>query len=156
MISIYNFGAKALSGGIFSRYIKNYFLVDLADYFDIGTSFYINVCVLAIFIAYVGVVLFTSYYRKAMYFSVKQLLRHGADSEESAKTLAEIGLGENRAVKRLLSREGQLTNVVCRVGEVRYTYEEYLEAQNLSCFLNSGSVFRTRIWFFDNNRYFRM
>ena len=114
--------------GVFKSYIKNYFLLDLADYFDIGGSFYINAMLFILFAAFIGAMLVTNHYRRAMHLTVKQLYRHRAFDADSAKTLIEIGLQQNRTVKRFLSRDGQLKAVVCRVGERRYTYEEYLEA----------------------------
>ena len=118
-----------LNAGAFSKYIKNCLMVDLADYFDIGMHFYINLFLLAIFIAFIGVSFATNHFRRSMYIAVKQLSRHNAVSEESAKTLSEIGLKDNKTVKRFLSGDSQLTAVVLRVGEKRYTYEEYLAAQ---------------------------
>ena len=114
---------------IFSRYLKNYLLLDLSYYYDVGFPFYINAFILVIFLVFIAVMVATNVLRRNMYLAVKQLYRHGAGNEDSAKTLGEIGLVNNKAVKRLLSSDGQLTSAVLRVGAKRYTYEEYLEAQ---------------------------
>ena len=112
----------------FSRYLRNYFFVDLSYYFHLGVTFYINVLIFALFVAFIAVMAVTNRLRQNMYLTVKQLYRHGAGSEDTAKTLVEIGLGQNKTVKRLLSGDGQLTSVVHRVGAKRYTYEEYVAA----------------------------
>ena len=61
-------------------------------------------------------------------------------SEETAKTLREIGLHENKTVKRFLSNDSQLTAVILRVGEKRYTYEEYLAAHPGATAPEGGSI----------------
>ena len=112
----------------FSRYLRNYFFVDLSYYFHIGITFYINVLIFALFVTFIAVMAVTNRLRQNMYLAVKQLYRHGAGGEDSAKTLGEIGLGQNKIIKKLLSADGQLTSVVSRVGAKKYTYEEYVAA----------------------------
>ena len=115
--------------GAVSRYVKNYLLVDLSDYPEIGVSFKINLFILALFIAFIMAMLVTNHLRGSMYLLIKQMIRHGATDESGAKTLLELGLKDNRTVKSQLCSDGQLSYVVARVGKAEYTYEEYVALQ---------------------------
>jgi hypothetical protein len=54
-------------------------------------------------------------------------MRLGAYREENAKTLAELGLSENRMAKKLLfSDSGALSKAVFRIGKPKPSYEEYM------------------------------
>ena len=105
-------------------YIR-FFTVNLNEYPNLGWDLKINIvllCVLPIVLAcFVAVHLL----RKNTFYVIKQLSRHNATDEKSACTLRELGLGDNRIVKMMLSGDGQLTRLVKRVGVPEYTYEEY-------------------------------
>ena len=66
-------------------------------------------------------------YRGNIRLVVVQLRRHNANSEETAKTLSELGLDKSVIVKRLFLGNNVLTKVVARVGEKKYSYEEYIK-----------------------------
>ena len=121
-----NIGWSSAALNVFRRYFKNYVMVDLSDYPEIGISFKINLFLLAIFIAFICVMLYTNHVRSSMHLLVKQLMRHGSVSEDSAKTLKELGLIDNRTVRSVILRDGQLSGVVGQVGKKEYTYEEYV------------------------------
>ena len=104
---------------------KECFSVNLNEYENIGINLEINkVIVLAFAAMIVGIVLFNMY-RQNIKLVVSQLIRHGAVSEESAKTLNEIGLKEHKAAKRMLLGDNLLTRIVDRCGKKRYEYDEY-------------------------------
>ena len=111
---------------MFKRYIENFFLVNLKDYSNIGFDLYINVIIFALFLGMCVSVFIVFAKKAAMVSAIKQLLRREAFGEENAKTLKELGLLESNAVRRAMSRDGQLKRIVSRVGEIKYTYEEYL------------------------------
>jgi DNA-directed RNA polymerase subunit N (RpoN/RPB10) len=64
--------------------------------------------------------------RSSVYLTVNKLLRHEAISEESAKTLDELGINVAK-VKRCLMSGSQLKSIVAQVGETKMSYEEYRE-----------------------------
>ena len=104
---------------------KNCFTTNLNEYDNININLEINkVLVLAFAVLMIGIIFFNSY-RRNMRLMVTQLIRHGAKSEENAKTLGELGLNDARIIKRLLLGDNMLTKIVARVGEKRYEYEEY-------------------------------
>ena len=105
--------------------IEKHFSINLNDYDAIGFNLEINKVVLGTFVALILGVIFLNAYRGNIRIMVMQLTRHNAKSEDSAKTLKELGLHNSKYLKRLLSSDNEMTRIVGRVGEVKYTYEEY-------------------------------
>lgn len=107
--------------------IRYYLSLNLKDYENIGIDFEINK-----FLLLAGIVLCVASFvinRKRALLSemIKQLFRHGATSEEGAKTLGELGLSASRGIRRALSSDySQLRKMVSFVGERRLSYEEYI------------------------------
>ena len=114
---------------IFKDIYEKYFLINLKDYPNIGINLEINVLVLAFTLGVVFASFMINYHRGYTYFTVKRLLRHGALDEKGAKTLDELGIN-SLSVRFALSRSGQLSKLVRRVGETHYTYEEYVAKKN--------------------------
>ncbi len=104
---------------------EKYFLLNLKDYPNIGINLEINKLVLAFTLGVVIASFLINYHRSYTYLAVKRLLRHGALDEKNAKTLGEIGIN-TASVRFALSRSGQLTKMIRRVGEPHYSYEEYV------------------------------
>lgn len=107
-------------------FYKKYFLINLQDYPNIGLDFPITIFLACFFFALIVTTLIVNYRRHKMEELIKALTRHGATDETEAKTLGELKL-DNKVFRHLLSREGQITKLVGRVGEVKPTYEEYIE-----------------------------
>lgn len=107
-------------------YINKYFLLNLNEYLNIGIDLPINVVIFFLFIGLCIAICLVNYHRTYMARTIKQLIRHDALGEDKAKSLKELGLDSYRAIRSALSRDGQLTRVVKRVGAPRYTYEEYM------------------------------
>lgn len=109
--------------------LKEYLSINLKDYDNIGIDLEINKF-LVILCAALCVSFFIINYKRAIISeTVKQLLRHGAVEESAAKTLKELGLDSNGAVRRALSSDTQLRRMVAFVGEVKLSYEEYVAMQ---------------------------
>lgn len=111
---------------MFAKLIYDFFFINLNEYPNIGIDFEINVFLLVLTIALCVCFFLVNHHRSMMQTIIKQLTRHGAKDEESAKTLAELGLDRAVTLKWALSKRGQLTRMVGRVGEKIYTYEEYV------------------------------
>lgn len=109
------------------EFIRNCLSLNLNDYENIGIDFEINKLVLLVMLAFCVAAVFLSFYRGTIRLVVMQLIRHDAYDENNAKTLRSIGLGDNKMAKYMLKGDNLLTKVVRRVGEVRYSYEEYME-----------------------------
>ena len=105
------------------------FLLNAKDYLGTVTNVYINVILLFVSVALCIACFFINYHKSYTVLVIKQLLRHGATSEESAITLADMRLNNTYGLKAALSRDGQLTRIVKRVGFSQPTYEQYKEAE---------------------------
>ena len=115
--------------GWFSSFYNDYLSINLEDYPNIGANFDI---VKLIFIAAAAICIafcILDYHKKNIYLIVKQLMRHEARDENGAKTLSEIGLSDNAALKRALASSSQMKSVVSLVGDVRMSYDEYVLAE---------------------------
>lgn len=111
------------------KYINDFLLLDVSKYLKNAPSIKINLFIIAIALGLCIAALIVSYHKIHTLRAIKQLLRHNAKSEEEAKTLKELRLNDSRALKRMLSQGGQLTDVVKMVGKKQYTYEEYTALQ---------------------------
>ena len=112
-------------GGFMFEVLKKCFSINLNDYEKINVKLEINKVVLGTLIALIIGVIFFNLYRGTIKLVVAQLVRHNAKNEDNAKTLSEIDLDKNKAVRWMLSGENLLTKIVGRRGEKRYEYEEY-------------------------------
>lgn len=108
------------------EFYKKYFLLNLKDYPSLGIDLYITVILFIFSLVFIAVTIIVNFRRAKMELLLRQLKRRDALNEESAKTLKELRLG-GFVFHRLLSVEGQLTKLVGRVGEVKYSYKEYID-----------------------------
>ncbi len=106
--------------------IKQFFSVNLKDYVNLGVDFEINKALIVLLVVLCMSFFYIHVKRKNMYYIVKQLSRHNAIDEDSAKTLGAIGLSDRLVIKWMLSGDGQLTRLVKRAGEITLSYEEYV------------------------------
>ena len=109
--------------------VKEYLSVNLKDYENININFEINKFILLCALALCVISFFVNYKRGLLVNTVKQLLRHNATDEESAKTLEELGLADSRGIRKAIFTSTQLRRMISIIGENRPTYEEYVAAQ---------------------------
>lgn len=106
--------------------IKDFFFLNLNNYDNLKISFPIGAFLIAVALASCAAVFAMTFYERTNASICKQLMRHNAIDGEKGKTLKELRL-DTRAVRAALSRSGQITHIVKRVGESAPTYEEYVE-----------------------------
>ncbi len=111
------------------NFFKKYIEINLNDYKNIGIDLEINKILLLITVGIIIASVLVNHNRQLLSTLVKKLTRHKANSEASAKTLAELGLGANRGIKRLIENNGRVGKLIAVVGEEKLTYEEYVEKQ---------------------------
>ena len=128
---------------MFDKIIYEFFFINLNEYPNIKIDFQINVFLLIVAIAIAVCSVVITFYRSSLQQIIKQLTRLGAKNEDSARTLAELGLEKSVFIKMALSREGRLTRMIGRVGEVKYTYEEYEELSRKKGFKHEKIDFNT-------------
>ena len=106
--------------------IKEYMSINLKDYENIAIDFEINKFLILVAIGLCAVAFVVNYKRSLMIETIKQLIRHGATSEEEARSLGELGLGSSRGIRKAVTTDSQLRRMIAIVGESRPTYEEYV------------------------------
>ena len=111
------------------NYINDFLLLDISQYLKNAPNIKINLFIVAIAIGICIAAFILSFHKIHTLRAIKQLLRHNITSEEKAKTLKELRLNDSRALKRMLSQSGQLTEMIKMVGKKQYTYEEYVALQ---------------------------
>lgn len=110
----------------FVAFYKDYICLNTKDYTNIGFNFEIVKVLLITAVALCAVFCMMDFHKKTAYLIIKQLMRHEAKDPASAKTLSELGLAQNKSVRRAITTSSQIRSVVGRVGEKELTYEEFL------------------------------
>lgn len=114
----------------FKKFYNDYISIKLSDYNGFDSDFEINKLLFFVFLGLSAACLVITYYNSTASLILKKLTRIGAFGEEQGKTLKEIGLGDSRAVKRLLrTKSGALKNIIARKDEKKLTYEEFSELE---------------------------
>ncbi len=96
-------------------YFEKILTLNLADYG--GANFPIGIVLLCIFIGMIVATVIVQCTNRWIYRTVKALVRHKADSEESAKSPKELGLSTDGAILRALKKENaMLMRYLCIAG----------------------------------------
>lgn len=101
--------------------VKEYFLLDIYDYFNGALHFYINIFVLLFGVAISVCCFIVTAYTRKTYAVYTQLLRHKALDENSAKSLEELHLAPSAIIKSTLSRGNHFNKCIRRVGAANGT-----------------------------------
>lgn len=112
------------------KLIKEFLLLDLADYENIGIDLPIGAILLGFCAVMIVFSFYYYYYRSTVSCICTRLLRAGAISEESGRNLKDLRLDGSVGVKIALRGGGELGAIVKRVGEKKQTYEEYISESN--------------------------
>ena len=110
----------------FTTLNEDYLSINLKDYPNINIDLPIVKLLLCAALAMIIAMIIISYSKKNMYTVVKQLMRHGALSEDKAKTLFELKLADSAAIKRAVISSSQVKSIVAIAGENQMSYEEYV------------------------------
>lgn len=107
------------------NFYQKYIELNLADFFDIGFDFKINKVLFFAFLGIIVACIFTNYIESGISLTLKRLLRTESHSEQSAKTLSELGLKNSKCARLAIGRRGGMTARLIRIsGERALTYEE--------------------------------
>ena len=105
--------------------LKRFLLLDLADFENLGVPFPIGLVLTGVILAIIIATFVINYRKLYTTHLLRQLIRHGATSEECAKTLSELR-ASSFAIRHALMRGGKLTYIVKMQGAEDQTYEEYV------------------------------
>ena len=107
-------------------FIKDFLFLNFNQYENIAINFPVGAVILFLAVSASLLAFYLHFAGSKSYSMYKQLFRHEAFDEGSAKTLSELRLDTSRLLRFLLSSKGELTRLVKRVGEKKLTYEEYI------------------------------
>ena len=130
-------------------FIKDFLLLNFNQFENIGFSFPIGMFLTSMALALCASAFIINYHKRYTCTILKQLLRHGALDEESSKTLGAIRLDNVLGLKSALSRKGQLTYMVRRVGENKQTYDEYVAATKKKGYKDEKIDFENACFYID-------
>ena len=111
------------------EFYTRFFLINTNEYYNLGFDMWINIVLMVLMPIVILIAVGYHLVRNNTFLVVKRLSKRNAMSEDNAKTLAELGLGDRKILKWMLSGDGRLTRLVKRTGAPVYTYQEYVEAQ---------------------------
>ena len=107
--------------------IKDFFFLNLNQYENFAVSFPVGIFLIFITVALCAASFIVNYQKHYTLAILKQLTRHNATDEKSAKTLGEVHLEKSFGLKYSLQRSNSMKSMVKRVGEKIPTYEEFVE-----------------------------
>ena len=106
-----------------------YVFLNFKDYKNLGFNFPIGIILIIFAVAFPLTVFFINSKKNTITFAIKQLVRHEASSEESAKSLSTLRLSKTKTFKKMLVSGGQLSSMIKIVGYQKPSYEEYIKAK---------------------------
>ena len=106
-----------------------YVFLNFKDYKNLGFNFPIGIILILFAVAFPLTVFFINSKKNTVTFAVKQLVRHEAFNEESAKSLSALRLSKIKAFKKMLVSGGQISSMIKIAGYQKPSYEEYVEAK---------------------------
>ena len=116
------------------KLFKEYLLLNLKDYIP-GVDFPINIFILSVAVGLCLATILITVHRRYTATLIKKLLRYEATSLEGAKSLAELKIKPGIILRAALSRKnGQLADMVKRVGATGYSYDEFVQLQKTKGF----------------------
>ena len=133
-------------------FIKDFFLLNFNQFENIGFSFPIGIFLTSMAAALCAAVFIINYHKRYTCSLLKQLLRHESLDEQRAKTLVALKLDKTLGLKSALSRKGQLTYMVRRVGETTQTYDEYIAASKKRGHKDEKIDFKKACFYIDPER----
>ena len=133
------------------KYLKNFFTLNLKDYSNIGINFPMGIFLIMLTVALIVAVFVINDYKSKTAELLKQMFRHEARDEESAKTLKALRIKSGLTIKHALSGEGRLKDLVRRVGEKKLTYEEYVALTKKRGYKEEKIDFESALFYLDED-----
>lgn len=104
-----------------------YLFLNFKDYKNLGFNFPIGLILVFFAVAFPLAVLFINSKKNTITFAVRQLVRHEAFDESSAKSLSSLRLSQSKSFKKMLVSGGELSSMIKIVGYEKPSYEDYVK-----------------------------
>ena len=116
-----------------------YVFLNFNDYKNLGFNFPIGIILILLAIVLPAAFFFINQRKNTVTLCVKQLIRHGAVGETSAKSLSSLRLDKSKSLKHMLLSSGRLSSMVKIAGYEKPSYEEY--SKELKSNLNEAEIY---------------
>ena len=110
-------------------FVNTYLNLNLKDYRNIAIDLEITKLLGLLFIGVMIAAVLVNLFKQKSSLVIKSLLRYECTSEEKAKTLTELHISSRIAEHIVFSDTGRLRKIIKRVGEVEYSYDEFVKMQ---------------------------
>lgn len=104
-----------------------YLFLNFKDYKNLGFNLPIGLILVFFAVAFPLAVLFINSKKNTITFAVRQLVRHEAFDESSAKSLSSLRLSQSKSFKKMLVSGGELSSMIKIVGYEKPSYEDYVK-----------------------------
>lgn len=111
------------------KFIDTYINLNLKDYKNIGIDLEITKLLGLIFIGAMVAAVLLNLTKASSATVIKALLRHECKTEDGAKSLTELRISTPFTRHVAFSDYGRLKRLLRRVGEVEYSYDEFVRLQ---------------------------
>ena len=112
---------------MYKNFWNEVILLNLNEFENIGVNFYINIFLFFCAVLVCVIAISFELSRGVMFTTVKQLLRHGALSKDTAMTLDELGLSRSRFVSLAIKHNSRLPKILTMVDKIEISYDEYVK-----------------------------
>jgi hypothetical protein len=106
--------------------LEKLFNLNLSEYENIGLNFPIGLFLILLLVSASVAVFFLHFHKKLEMDALTALVRHGAESEECAKTLDDMSI-DTPAIRKKLSRGSRLSYMIISQDREKLSYEEFLK-----------------------------
>lgn len=111
------------------NFYRNYICLNLNEFENLSADLEINKVLFFLALGICAACFVLNYYQSVISLFLKKLIRAEATAE-NAKTLSDLGLKENKTLKKLILKDGGvLKRAVSVIGLKKLTFEEYKEAE---------------------------
>lgn len=132
--------------------ILRHVFLNFKDYKNLNFNFPIGIILILFMIAFPIAVFFINNKRNTISFAMKQLVRHEAFDEESAKSLSALRLSNVKSFKKMLTSSGQLSSMIKIVGYEKPSYEDYIKAKKEKKNLEKPNFEEMKIFISEDSR----
>ena len=111
------------------NFYRNYICLNLNEFKNLSADLEINKVLFFLALGICAACFVLNYYQSVISLFLKKLIRAEATAE-NAKTLSDLGLKENKTLKKLILKDsGVIKRAVTVIGLKRLTFEEYKNAE---------------------------
>lgn len=131
--------------------LLQHIFLNFKDYKNLNFNFPIGFILIFFMIAFPIAVFLINHTKNTVATCIKQLLRHEALSEDSAKNLSQLRLSKYKGLRKMLLSSGELSSMVKIAGYKKPSYDEYMKAKKEKRKIETVDFDNAKIYLSENN-----